>query len=75
MAGTGRPNPCPLPLGIARAAGLVNRNRSAGMSGRKGFGVSDGIRTRDIQIHSLELYQLSYAHRENRDRENPLILL
>lgn len=27
------------------------------------IGVSDGIRTRDIQIHSLELYQLSYAHR------------
>ncbi len=28
-----------------------------------GSGVSDGIRTRDIQIHSLALYQLSYAHR------------
>jgi hypothetical protein len=25
--------------------------------------VSDGIRTRDGQIHSLELYQLSYTHR------------
>jgi hypothetical protein len=25
-------------------------------------GVSDGIRTRDVQIHSLALYQLSYAH-------------
>lgn len=23
----------------------------------KGFGVSDGIRTRDVQIHSLALYQ------------------
>ena len=39
------------------------------------IGVSDGIRTRDIQIHSLELYQLSYAHREKRHQKNPLILL
>jgi hypothetical protein len=30
-----------------------------------GIGVSDGIRTRDVQIHSLALYQLSYAHRED----------
>ncbi len=28
----------------------------------QGVGVSDGIRTRDVQIHSLALYQLSYAH-------------
>ena len=27
------------------------------------FGVGDGIRTRDVQIHSLALYQLSYTHR------------
>ena len=26
------------------------------------FGVSDGIRTRDIQDHNLALCQLSYAH-------------
>jgi hypothetical protein len=26
-------------------------------------GVGDGVRTRDIQIHSLALYQLSYTHR------------
>ncbi len=26
-------------------------------------GVGDGIRTRDVQIHSLALYQLSYTHR------------
>ena len=26
------------------------------------FGVGDGIRTRDVQIHSLALYQLSYTH-------------
>ena len=25
-------------------------------------GVSDGVRTRDFQIHNLALYQLSYAH-------------
>jgi Phage integrase family len=25
-------------------------------------GVGDGIRTRDVQIHSLALYQLSYTH-------------
>ncbi len=25
-------------------------------------GVSDGVRTRDIQSHSLALYRLSYAH-------------
>jgi hypothetical protein len=43
---------------------------------RRKIGVSDGIRTRDIQIHSLELYQLSYAHREARSRaEHPLSLL
>jgi hypothetical protein len=28
------------------------------------FGVSDGIRTRDIQDHNLALCQLSYAHRD-----------
>ena len=27
-----------------------------------GVGVGDGARTRDNQIHSLGLYQLSYAH-------------
>ena len=27
------------------------------------FGVGDGIRTHDSQIHSLELYRLSYTHR------------
>ena len=27
-------------------------------------GVGDGIRTRDVQIHSLALYQLSYTHRK-----------
>ncbi len=26
------------------------------------FGVGDGVRTRDVQIHSLALYQLSYTH-------------
>ena len=26
-------------------------------------GVGDGVRTRDVQIHSLALYQLSYTHR------------
>jgi hypothetical protein len=31
------------------------------------IGVSDGIRTRDVQIHSLALYQLSYAHRRNSE--------
>ncbi len=30
--------------------------------------MSDGIRTRDVQIHSLALYQLSYAHRIPRRR-------
>ena len=25
-------------------------------------GVSDGVRTRDFQIHNLALYHLSYAH-------------
>jgi hypothetical protein len=29
----------------------------------KKLGVGDGIRTRDVQIHSLALYQLSYTHR------------
>ena len=27
-----------------------------------GIGVSEGVRTLDGQIHSLELYQLSYTH-------------
>ena len=27
------------------------------------IGVGDGVRTRDVQIHSLALYQLSYTHR------------
>ena len=27
------------------------------------LGVGDGVRTRDVQIHSLALYQLSYTHR------------
>ena len=27
-------------------------------------GVTDGVRTRDIQNHNLELYQLSYGHRK-----------
>ena len=26
------------------------------------IGVGDGIRTRDVQSHSLALYQLSYTH-------------
>ena len=26
------------------------------------IGVGDGVRTRDVQIHSLALYQLSYTH-------------
>ena len=26
------------------------------------LGVGDGIRTRDVQSHSLALYQLSYTH-------------
>lgn len=29
---------------------------------RGNFGVSDGVRTRDFQIHNLALYRLSYAH-------------
>ncbi len=32
--------------------------------GRKS-GVGDGVRTRDIQIHSLVLYQLNYTHQKN----------
>jgi hypothetical protein len=28
----------------------------------KNIGVSDGVRTRDFQIHNLALYRLSYAH-------------
>ncbi len=36
--------------------------RSIGQERKRKFGVSDGIRTRDVQIHSLALYQLSYAH-------------
>ena|GEM_PF-1526407 len=30
---------------------------------RKGGGVDDGARTRDSQNHNLELYHLSYIHR------------
>jgi hypothetical protein len=28
----------------------------------RNIGVSDGVRTRDFQIHNLALYRLSYAH-------------
>ena len=31
--------------------------------GYRSLGVGDGIRTRDVQSHSLALYQLSYTHR------------
>jgi hypothetical protein len=34
----------------------------------KNIGVGDGIRTRDVQIHSLALYQLSYTHRSRQRR-------
>ena len=32
------------------------------------LGVGDGVRTRDVQIHSLALYQLSYTHRKGLRR-------
>jgi hypothetical protein len=35
---------------------------SAGKVPGKNIGVSDGVRTRDFQIHNLALYRLSYAH-------------
>ena len=34
----------------------------AGNATGKNVGVSDGVRTRDFQIHNLALYRLSYAH-------------
>src|SRR6476469_4553528 len=33
------------------------------------FRVTDGTRTRDVQDHNLALYQLSYGHRTNVQRE------
>ena len=33
-------------------------------------GVGDGIRTRDVQIHSLALYQLSYTHHNCAARQH-----
>ena len=35
---------------------------SEGIVPCKSNGVSDGVRTRDFQSHSLALYRLSYAH-------------
>ena len=37
--------------------------------GRRSFGAGDGIRTRDIDLGKVALYQLSYS------RFNPLILV
>ena len=37
------------------------------------IGVGDGIRTRDVQIHSLALYQLSYTHRRARCARDSII--
>lgn len=39
--------------------------RSTGEGKKEGAGVDDGARTRDSQNHNLELYQLSYIHRNN----------
>ena len=36
--------------------------------------MSDGTRTRDIQNHNLELYQLSYAHHEQIMYQRMIIL-
>ncbi len=38
------------------------------------YGVGDGIRTRDVQIHSLALYHLSYTH-HNRGARLPVALI
>ena len=35
----------------------LNAPKSGNQVGIRRFGVSDGIRTRDVQIHSLALYQ------------------
>ena len=44
----------------------LTRLRASGQCGKEYLivkhGVGDGIRTRDVQIHSLALYQLSYTH-------------
>ena len=39
-------------------AGVIGRSSRRAYK----YGVGDGIRTRDVQIHSLALYQLSYTH-------------
>ena len=51
-----------LPSGDRNAAGSGRGAIGREESGR-GSGVTDGTRTRDIQIHTLGLYQLSYGHR------------
>ena len=52
--------PALLPHSTAPTARLGPKDAEAG---ELKHGVGDGIRTRDVQIHSLALYQLSYTHR------------
>ena len=42
------------------------------MKTKEKLGVSDGTRTRDIQNHNLELYQLSYAHHSIEEQRAPI---
>jgi hypothetical protein len=48
---------------VFAARGRQNKYALATACSMEDAGVSDGVRTRDIQSHSLALYQLSYAHR------------
>ena len=42
--------------------GITGRNSDSLILYGNNIGVSDGVRTRDFQIHNLALYRLSYAH-------------
>ena len=43
---------------------LIESNKNHPFPSERESGVADGARTRDSQNHNLELYQLSYGHRE-----------
>ena len=49
-------------LFLADQKGDGNNAVARPLTEKRGFGVSEGTRTPDLQIHSLELYQLSYTH-------------
>ena len=51
---------------------VMGRVQKAGLSA---YGAGDGIRTRDINLGKVALYQLSYSRSERRKPHSPMSLL